>query len=76
MVRERAIEIIMLLDKKWRGPGGHGWRYRAVYSDDPNGFVGYGDSLREARLELEKQSARSGMRDLVDADRALPSTRG
>jgi uncharacterized membrane protein YbhN (UPF0104 family) len=25
----RAIEIL-LLDKKWRGPSGHGWRYRAV----------------------------------------------
>ena len=55
MVTEPAIEIIMLLDKKWRGPSGHGWRYRAVYNDDPNGFVGYGDTLREARLDLQKR---------------------
>jgi hypothetical protein len=56
----RGIEITLLPERQ-RGPGGP--RYRAVYSDDPNGFVGYGDTLREARLDLQKQSARSGMRD-------------
>jgi hypothetical protein len=55
-----AIEIT-LRDKKWCGPGGHWLRYRAVYSDDPNGLAGYGDTLREARLDLQKQS-RSGTR--------------
>ena len=46
--------------------------YRAVYCDDPSGLAGYGNSLREARLDLEKQSARSGMR----ADDARAAIRG
>jgi hypothetical protein len=59
MVSERPIEITLLPERQ-RGPGGP--RYRAVYSDDPKGLVGYGTTLREARLDLQKQSARSDVR--------------
>ena len=59
MVSDRPIEITLLPERQ-RGPGGP--RYRAVYSDDPKGLVGYGTTLREARLDLQKQSARSDVR--------------
>ena len=59
MVTERTIEITLLPERQ-RGPGGP--CYRAVYSDDPKGLVGYGTTLREARLDLQKQSARSDVR--------------
>ena len=62
MVSDRPIEITLLPEKQ-RGPGMHWLGYRAVYCDIPNGLVGYGTTLREARLDLQKQSARSGMRD-------------
>ena len=61
MVSDRPIEITLLPERQ-RGPGRHWLGYRAVYCDDPNGLVGYGTTLREARLDLQKQSARSGMR--------------
>ena len=72
MVSDRPIEITLLPERQ-RGPGGP-WLYRAVFCDDPDGLVGYGTTLREARLDLQKQSARSGVRG-GDA-RAFASTRG
>ena len=72
MTSERRIEVTLLPQKK-RAPGGHWSSYRAVYCDDPNGLVGYGTTLREARLDLEKQSVRSGLP--VDA-RDVESMRG
>ena len=62
MVTERTIEITLFPERQ-RGPGGHWLSYRAVFCDDPKGLVGYGTTLREARLDLLKQLARSGMRD-------------
>ena len=64
MVSERPIEIT-LLPARQRGPGGP--RYRAIYSDDPKGLVGYGTTLREARLDLQKQSAGSDVRAFASA---------
>jgi hypothetical protein len=72
MTSERRIEVTLLLQRK-RAPGGHWSSYRAVYCDDPHGLVGYGTTLREARLDLEKQSVQSGLP--VDA-RDVASTRG
>jgi hypothetical protein len=72
MTSERRIEITLLPQRK-RAPGGHGSSYRAVYCDDPHGLVGYGTTLREARLDLEKQSVQSALP--VDA-RDVASTRG
>ena len=72
MTSERRIEITLLPQRK-RAPGGHWSSYRAVYCDDPHGLVGYGTTLREARLDLEKQSVRSGLP--VDA-RDAESMRG
>ena len=72
MVTERTIEITW----RQRGPGGH-WLYRAVFCDDPDGLVGYGTTLREARLDLLKQLARGDMRDhLGDVQDRAASTGG
>ena len=67
---DRPIEIT-LLPKRQRGPGGHWLGYRAVYCDDPNGLVGYGTTLREARLDLQKQSAQGRTRTAMADERAL-----
>jgi hypothetical protein len=66
MVSDRPIEITLLPERQ-RGPGRHWLSYRAVFCDDPNGLVGYGTTLREARLDLQKQSARSDVRAFASA---------
>lgn len=42
-------------DKLVRGPGGHWYRYVARWSDRRNTNRGYGDTGREAELDLKKQ---------------------
>lgn len=43
------------LDKPVRGPGGHWYKYKASNVPD-DGTYGYGDTERQAVLELKSQS--------------------
>lgn len=51
----REIQTFML-DKLKPGPGGHWFSYGASYVDDPTGLKGYGQTEREARFDLQKQT--------------------
>jgi hypothetical protein len=57
MNTEREVIINDIPTGTVRAPGGHWYRYRAVYADDLNGPTGLGQTEREARVDLQKQAS-------------------
>jgi hypothetical protein len=55
MTQDREIIITDIPIGTVRAPGGHWYRYRAVFADDAT-ITGLGQTEREARVDLQKHA--------------------